>query len=224
MASESDARKTWARDQAYHKRLLRIIPVAFVIVLFLFVSSDQVSMKELDEHVGFKGEMRLMPEISIIPDEDPFSSMEKHTTMKLMRSMDLDIVEGPELEKPDLIDEEAPDDDELPEVELDDFEIATRATQRDVPYSKTYVVIKMVQPDYPIYELENGIEGSVTVEMFVNENGVVDMASVLSSIGPKSFEKSSLIAVKQFVFQPPTIGDEPTSMWIKFLIKFRIYR
>ena len=214
----------WARDQVYHKRLLRIIPVALVIVLFLFLTSDQVSMTELDQHVGFKGEMRLTPEISIVPDEDPFSSTEKHTTMKLMKSLDLDVVEGPELEKPDLIEEELPDDDELPEVELDEFEIATRATQHDVPYSETYIILKMVQPDYPVYELENGIEGSVTVEMFVNEDGRVDLASVLSSIGPKSFEESSLKAVKQFVFQPPTIGDEPTSMWIKFLIKFRIYR
>jgi TonB family protein len=82
----------------------------------------------------------------------------------------------------------------------------------------------MVQPEYPTYELENGIEGSVTVELFVNERGFVDMASVLSSIGPKSFEESSLNAVRQFVFQPPMRGDEPTSMWIRFLIKFRIYQ
>ena len=81
----------------------------------------------------------------------------------------------------------------------------------------------MVQPEYPIYELTNGIEGSVTVEMFVNENGRVEMASVVSSIGPEAFEKSSVKAVKQFVFQPPRKGDESTSMWIKFLIKFRIY-
>ena len=224
MASEPEIRKAWDRDQAYHRRLLRIVPVAFVIVLFLFVTSDQVSMTELDKHVGFKGEMRLLPEISIIPDEDPFSSVDKHATLKLMKSMDLDIVEGPELEKPDLINEELPDEDEIPEVEPDDFEIATLAKQRDVPYSETYIVLKMVQPEYPIYELENGIEGSVTVEMFVDEYGVVDMASVLSSIGPKSFEESSLIAVKQFIFQPPKIGNEPTSMWIKFLIKFRIYQ
>ena len=64
----------------------------------------------------------------------------------------------------------------------------------------------------------------MTVELFVNEDGLVEMASVLSSIGPKSFEESSLAAVKQFVFQPPMRGNEPTSMWIKFLIKFRIYQ
>jgi TonB family protein len=224
MTNETEIRKAWERDRAYHRRLLRIIPVAFVIVLFLFVTSDQVSMTQLETHVGFKGEMRLLPEISIIPDEDPFTSLEKHSELKLMTSMDLDIVEGPDFGKPDLIQEEMPEQPELPELALDEFEVATRPSQRDVPYSETYVILKMVQPEYPFYELENGIEGSVTVELFVNEDGRVEMASVLSSIGPESFEESSLAAVRQFVFQPPKKGDEPTSMWIKFLIKFRIYQ
>jgi TonB family protein len=223
MSSESEIRKSWEREQAYHKRLLRIIPIAFVIVLLLFVTSDQVSMTDLDTHVGFKGEMQLLPEISIIPDNNPFTSLEKHSELRLMTSMDLDIVEGPEFGEPDLVNEEIPEEPDYPELAFDDFEITTRPSQRDVPYSETYIILKMVQPEYPIYELENGIEGSVTVEMFVNEDGQVEMASVLSSIGPKSFEVSSLAAVNQFLFQPPKRGDEPSSMWIKFLIKFRIY-
>jgi TonB family protein len=224
MAIESEIRKAWERDRAYHKRLIRIVPIALLVVLFLFLTSDQVSMTELEKHVGFKGEMKLLPEISIIPDEDPFTSVDKLSQLKLLKSMDLDVVEGPELDKQDLIEEELTEDEEILEIELDDFEIATRRKQRDVPYTETYIILKMVQPEYPAYELENGIEGSVTVEMFVNEAGYVEMASVLSSIGPKSFEQSSLDAVRQFVFQPPKKGDVPTSMWIKFLIKFRIYR
>jgi TonB family protein len=224
MVTEPEIRKAWERDRAYHKRLIRIVPFAMLIVLLLFLTSDQVSITELEKHVGFKGEMKLLPEISIIPDEDPFTSVEKRSQLKLLRSMELDVVEGPELDKTDVIEEELPEDEEIPEVELDDFEIATRRKQREVPYTDTYIILKMVQPEYPVYELENGIEGSVTVEMFVNEGGYVEMATVLSSIGPESFEKSSLDAVRQFVFQPPKRGDVPTSMWIKFLIKFRIYR
>jgi TonB family protein len=120
--------------------------------------------------------------------------------------------------------EESPEETDHPEIAVDDFEVITRPRHRDVPYSQTYVILKMVEPEYPLYELENGIEGSVTVEILVNEDGYVETASVLSSIGPKSFEDSSLKAIKQFVFQPPIIGDKPTSMWIKFLIKFRIYQ
>ena len=224
MSSESEIRRAWERERAYHKRLVRIVPVAFLIVLLLFLTSDQVSITQLETHVGFKGEMKLLPEISIIPDEDPFTSLEQHSQMKPLTSMDLDIVEGPDFGQPDLVSEETPEEPDSPELKFDDFEVATRPTNRDVPYSQTYIILKMVQPEYPYYELENGIEGSVTVELLVNEAGLVEAATVLSSIGPKSFEESSLAAVKQFVFQPPMKGDEPTSMWIKFLIKFRIYQ
>lgn len=219
-----EIRRVRERDRAYHKRLLRIVPLAFIVAAFLFVTSDQVSVKDLEKHVGFRGEMQILAEISIMPDDDPFTAVENQHKMKLLTSMDLDIVEGPEFDKPNLLNDESPDETELPEISFEDLlDVTTRPSNRDVPYSESYILLKMVQPEYPIYELTNGTEGSVTVEMFVNEDGRVEMASVLSSIGPKSFEKSSVEAVKQFVFQPPRKGDEPTSMWIKFLIKFRIY-
>jgi TonB family protein len=222
--SESEIRKAWERDRAYYRRLIKLIPVAFAVVLFLFLTSDQVSIREIEKHVGWKGEMRLLPDITIMPDDDPFSAIESQHKLKLLTIMDLDVVDGPDFDKPKLINNDSPDQTDMPALSVDDLlQITTRPSRRDVPYSENYIILKMVEPEYPIYELENGIEGSVTVELFVNENGTVDMASVLSSIGPKSFAASSLKAVKQFVFQPPTRGGKPSSMWIKFLIKFRIY-
>jgi TonB family protein len=224
MNSEREIRKAWERDRAYNRRILKIVPVAFAIVLLLFLTSDQVSLTDLDKHVGWKGEMRLLPEISIIPDDDPFDAIQSDGLPPVMTSMDLDLTEGPDVPKQKLVSEKEPDDAEIPELSHEDLlRITTRPRQRDVPYSSNYIILKMVEPEYPIYELENEIEGSVTVELFVNENGQVEMASVVSSIGPKSFEESSLRAVRQFVFQPPVRGGVPSSMWIKFLIKFRIY-
>jgi TonB family protein len=59
--------------------------------------------------------------------------------------------------------------------------------------------------------------------LLVNEEGRVERATVLSSLGPESFETASLDAVRQFLFRPPVRNGEPTSMWIKFRIKFRIF-
>jgi hypothetical protein len=95
MTSELEIRKAWERDRAYHRRLLRIVPFALAIVLLLFLTSDQVSMIQLEKHVGFKGEMRLLPEISIVPDSDPLSSVEKQSALKPLTNTGLDIVEGP---------------------------------------------------------------------------------------------------------------------------------
>lgn len=224
MDGESEIKRAWERDRAYYKRIIKIVPMAFAVVLFLFMTSDQVSLTELNQQVGWKGEMRILPEITIIPDDDPYSAIENRRNLKIMTSMDLDIVEGPDFDKPRLLNDTDPDQTDMPEISYDDLlSFPTRPSRRDVPYSDTYIILKMVEPEYPIYELENEIEGSVTVELFVNERGLVEAASVLSSIGPKSFEESSLKAVRQFVFQPPTRDGQPSSMWIKFLIKFRIF-
>jgi TonB family protein len=224
MGSETEIRRAWERERAYHKRILKIIPIAIAAVLFLFLSSDQVSIVELEKRVGWRGEMRILPDITILPDDDPFSAIDTKESHRILTSMELDIVEGPDIDKARLINRENPDETDMPEISTDEFmRVTTRPSRRDVPYSNTYIILKMVKPEYPIYELENGIEGSVTVELFVNEGGLVESATVLSSIGPESFEKSSLEAVRQFVFQPPTKDGQPTSMWIKFLIKFRIF-
>jgi hypothetical protein len=190
MSSEHEIRKAWERDRAYHKRIAKIIPVAFAIVLLLFLTSDQVSLTELEKHVGWKGEMRVLPEISIIPDDAPFDAIQSDGLPPVMTSMDLDLTEGPDLPDQKLVDKKDPDDAELPELSHEDLlRITTRLRQRSVPYSNTYVILKMVEPEYPIYELENEIEGSVTVELFVNESGRVEVATVLSSIGPESFKR-----------------------------------
>ncbi|MCK5619699.1 MAG: energy transducer TonB, partial [Candidatus Krumholzibacteria bacterium] len=223
VGSEPEIRRSWERDEAYKKRVVKIIPSALAAVLFIFLTSDQVSITELDKQIGWKGEMRVLPEISIIADEDPYSAIESQQRLKILKSLDLDITEGPDIDKPRLFNDEDPDQTDMPEISTDDLlNINTRLSRRDVPYSSTYMILKMVDPKYPIYELENGIEGNVTVELLVDERGLVEAASVLSSIGTKNFEESSLEAVRQFVFQPPTKNGEPISMWIKFLIKFRI--
>jgi len=108
--------------------------------------------------------------------------------------------------------------------------IEARGTSRGDPinlthsgsYSETYIILRAIQPRYPDHERERGIEGSVTVELLVNELGTVSDANVIELVGPMSFQNSALDAVRQFEFQPPIENGIPTPMWIKFLIKFRI--
>lgn len=108
--------------------------------------------------------------------------------------------------------------------------LEARGTSRGEPvhithtgnYSETYIILRAIQPRYPDHERERGVEGSVTVELLVNELGTVADANVIELVGPMSFQNSALDAVRQFEFQPPIENGVPTPMWIKFLIKFRI--
>jgi TonB family protein len=90
------------------------------------------------------------------------------------------------------------------------------------PYSEAYIILRAVKPKYPEHERERGVEGSVTVELLVDEQGMVANANVLDQVGPDSFRTSALEAVRQFEFQAPIEHGEPSTMWIKFVIKFRI--
>lgn len=212
----------WQREQAYRRRLFILTPVAAVLMTLLFVTSDRIPYRELEKKVGWEGEMRLLPEITIISDTDDEQTQVRQHRVDAMTSVDLDIAEGGNIpvapETPEQKQEEEP-----VEVAFEDYDVRTMQAAREVSYSEDYVILRMVEPDYPPEELALGIEGNVTVELLVNENGRVESASVLSSIGPESFEVASLVAVRQFVFQPPVENGQRTSMWIKFLIKFRIF-
>jgi len=219
---EPEILKFWERDRAYWKRIAWIVPISLVLILALLFWSDRIPISDSETWAGWRGEMRVLPEITVVSDDNPFSSPENEERLKVMTSLEVDLRDGPEFLKPQAVELETseplvapPSDEELkPKSEL--------RTRRDASYSDDFVIVKMVEPEYPRYERENGIEGSVLVELLVNEEGRVENAAVLSAIGPESFKESSLAAVRQFVFQPPIRDGKSVPVWIKFHIKFRI--
>ena len=218
------AARYWERERAHRMRLLVAVPISAIIVIFLFVFSDRLPLSEIERTIGWKGELRLLPEVTILLDTDPFTAPEQANRLSAMTSLDLDLVDAPDLAKPLVTEDDKKRQIEVTDTPLDDLlNVPSKPTRKEVPYSDSYVILRMVEPDYPPPELATGIEGNVTVELFVNESGEVEHASVLSGIGPKSFQESSLRAVKQFLFQPPIEDGQPSAMRIRFLIKFRIY-
>jgi TonB family protein len=212
------------REQAYRRRLSVFLPISAAIVLFLFLTSDRVSITEIDKRVGWKGVIRVLPEITVVPDDDPHTSIERQRELTTMTSVDIDLFENPDINKPRFVNVERPEEVEILDfAEHDLYDVRTAALRKQASFSDRYVILKMVEPKYPPRELSEGIEGNVTVELLVNEQGLVEKVTVLSKIGPKSFEESTLEALKQFVFQPLIENGEPVAMWVKFLVKFRIF-
>jgi TonB family protein len=216
--------RLWQREHAYRRRLCIVTPIAAVVVAFLFLGSDRFSFQEIEQQIGWKGELRLMPEITIIPDDDESNITEQERQLVTMATVDLDLPEGEDIDSPEFANVDRPDEvEQLDYAEWDRFKIRTIEQHRDVPYSEDYVIIKMVEPEYPEAEMKAGIEGNVLVELLVGDDGRVVDAAVLSRAGPKSFADASLEAVRQFVFQPPVERGKPTTMWIKFVIRFRMF-
>jgi TonB family protein len=215
--------RTYAdKQQAYRKRVLIAAPIATIIVALIFFASDVVPLEELDRRVGWEGETRLLPHVTILPDDELQEMIAEETRLRTMASMDLDVIDetGPAEGAKKAQKTEEPDEIETPKLDLS--VARTFPVHTDVPYSEDYVILQMVQPHYPPEEQLDGVEGEVTLEVLVNEDGLVENAWVLAALGPKSFQVSALEAVRQFRFKPPIRNGQPTQMWIRFQVKFRL--
>ncbi len=211
------------RQQRYLKRLLMVVPAAAALLGLLFLSFGDVTIEEFERYVGFEGAFELVPEITIVPDrvtrvgESGADAVPEDPGYNIIPVSDESLFE---LE----IDQDVIPKEVAPAVrEREVLEIETVPQRRQIPYSEDYVLLHMVEPEYPSEMRRYGIEGSVLVELYVNERGEVEDATILSSVGSKQFEDASLAVVYEFLFKPRIENGQPQDMRIKFMIKFRIY-
>ncbi len=204
-------RLTYAEKQAAHRRRLVIVtPIAAVLVALIFVTSDVVPYSEIEQRFGWEGEIRLLPNITILPDDDPFEDTRRSSRLAALASVDVDILKERADSEGGANEPVTPEEPEpIPRPELDLEEVRHYPAHTDISYSEDYVILHMVQPEYPPFELLQGIEGDVTVELLVNENGRVENAWILTSLGPKSFEEASLAATNPHLV--PSRGQERES-------------
>jgi TonB family protein len=215
------------KEIEYRRRILIIVPFAVVLMASLLWITEDVPKETLELQFGWEGPPRTVPEITLIAGVDAFEDAREETRYRATPAVDveneeLDIVTdqpaaAPKVE-PSPLDE--PDQNVSPR--LDDQTVRTYPAHTTVPYSEDYVILDMTRPEYPPAELNNGIEGDVTVELFVNEGGAVENAWVMMATGSRNFETAALDAVRRFRFKPPIVDGKPSSMWIRFQIRFRI--
>ena len=178
--------------------------------------------------VGYEGTERFVPEITIIDD----AGIESDATVKQRDAM---IADDVLIESESIADEEVEgnqpsreivDTGESPAMGLSEPEalFRTYATHAKVPYREDYVILRMIEPIYPIYAMENGLEGYVLVEAYVNEQGKVAGAWIRSAYGDESFEESAIDAVEEFLFKPAREAGKPIPFWVSFLIRFELKR
>jgi TonB family protein len=194
-----------------------------VLVAALFVTGDFITHNVHQKYIGWEGQLELLPHITIIPGDDPYEDTHEPTEVQTKALRDVSVLEetgpteGPAVKQPLTQEPERPT---FTSEDVDQIRHYPAHTQ--VPYSENYVLLYFVQPEYPPAEWLQDIEGDVTVEVLVDEEGRVENVWVVSAVGPQSFEQSSLAAVRQFLFKPPMTDGKPVEMWIKFKIAFRL--
>lgn len=72
-----------------------------------------------------------------------------------------------------------------------------------------YLPVVKVRPKYPSRAMERGIEGSVTVEFTVTEEGFVEDPVVVESDPPGIFDRAAIQAASKFKYRPKLVDGSP---------------
>lgn len=81
-------------------------------------------------------------------------------------------------------------------------------------------VLSEVRPVYPQKAREEEIEGSVAMEVLIDEKGKVRQASVID--GPEVFRAGAIEAIKKFLFRPAHVDGKPVAVRIRYSLKFQL--
>ena len=79
-------------------------------------------------------------------------------------------------------------------------------------------------PVYPTVARKRGEEGTVLLEVHVDEAGRVDDLRIATSSGCSLLDRSALKAVRHWWFEPGRRGNRKIAMWVRVPVIFRLHR
>lgn len=223
----------WERDAEYRRRIYLIVPFVLAAYTILFFATGRIQYEDIPRFIGWKGELEVLPEITVLPELATMEAEPRPNQETSSETVALDLAAKGDVmaagDKPSATPAEGTGTEVQPRPVTHPAHGNAEIRSMDNPghrspasYSDTFALIRAVEPVYPMDARRDGIEGMVTVEMLVDENGFVAEANVLSLMGPDSFGDAALYAVRQFLFEPPTENGQPTQIWVRLRIKFRI--
>jgi TonB family protein len=108
-----------------------------------------------------------------------------------------------------------------PEQPVDTLAADTLAVDSLPPIEKMPELKEFVKADYPEDLVKQGIEGAVTLEIVVNDSGLVDSVAVTKGINPR-LDSAAARAARAFVFSPAIAGGQPVPVLMEYAYRFSI--
>ncbi len=81
-------------------------------------------------------------------------------------------------------------------------------------------VLSDVRPEYPKEAREKRIEGSVALDVLIDQLGKVRQASVIE--GPEIFRIGAIEAIRKFSFRPAKVDGKAVAVRIRYSLKFQL--
>ena len=77
-------------------------------------------------------------------------------------------------------------------------------------------------PAYPRIARLRGYQGTVILKILVNRNGTVSELKIVQSSGYWILDKSALTAVRDWMFEPGSVGSNNVDMWVEQPVRFQL--
>ena len=125
--------------------------------------------------------------------------------------------------------EDVADDVTLDEFNLDEFDAWDAPPPppegprvKFIPYDDPPVPLSPIRPKYPEIAQEAGIEGTVVVQVFVDENGRVADTVILKGIPNTGLDDAAADAIRKVRFRPAKQRERAVGVWISIPVNFRL--
>jgi len=93
-----------------------------------------------------------------------------------------------------------------------------------IPYDDPPVPLSPIRPKYPKVAKEKGIEGTVVVQVFVNEKGRVTETVILGGTPDSGLNEAAIKAIEKVKFRPARQGNKKVGVWMSIPVNFRLPR
>ena len=231
-----------------HRFLIIAIALSILLHILVFIFAPELKseinsndyLKKITKISIFQ-EVASAPKQEIVPKQEsaPQNPVRKRAPKQESAPRNLDISESRDIEP----DTGAPRDNEIPESRNIDEKSGAPSRNVEISESRNIdkkngapggapktagelaVIPKALNPktpDYPEVLEDEGIEGSVTLELLISKEGKVLKAKVIKS-DHELFSESALKAVKKYKFSPGKLADGSSAdSLIEFVVKFEI--
>ena len=98
-----------------------------------------------------------------------------------------------------------------------DIEKKTPVVRKAVPLYKVNPL-----PEYPRLARKRGYQGTVVLEVLVDQNGRVGDLRLFTSSGHSILDRKAMASVKGWLFEPGMRGDKKLDMWVRVPIRFEL--
>ena len=125
--------------------------------------------------------------------------------------------------------EDIADDVTLDEFNLDEFDAWDAPPPppegprvKFIPYDDPPVPLRPIRPKYPEIAQEAGIEGTVVVQVFVDDKGRGKETVILKGIPNTGLDEAATEAIRSVRFRPAKQRERAVGVWISIPVNFRL--